>query len=88
MLRWLLEEREWRIVNDSPLTVVCFVDARGTADPVQVADDVVADGRTWISSVKFEGQIVLRACITSHFTREEHLRALVDALDQAREAKG
>ncbi len=86
MLCRLLEEREWRIVNDSPLAVVCFVDARGSADPMQVAEDVVGDGRTWISSVKFEGQVVLRACITSHFTREDHLHALIDALDQARGA--
>ena len=45
MLCRLLEEREWRIVNDSPLAVVCFVDARGSADPMQVAEDVVGDGR-------------------------------------------
>ncbi len=85
-LHSLLEESAWRIVNDSPLAVVCFVDAQGSADPAQVADDVVADGRTWISSVKFEGQVVLRACITSHFTQEDHLHALINALDQARGA--
>ena len=85
-LRTLLEENSWRVVNDSPLAVICFLDAQGTADPAQVADNVVADGRSWISSVKFEGQVVLRACITSHFTREDHLHNLIDALDQARAA--
>ena len=86
-LRALLVEHDWRVVNDSPLAVVCFADARGVSDAAQVADDVVGDGRTWISAVKFEGRAVLRACITSHFTREEHLRTLVHALDQAREAE-
>ena len=87
-LRALLVEHDWRVVNDSPLAVVCFADARGVSDAAQVADDVVGDGRTWISAVKFEGRAVLRACITSHFTREKHLRTLVHALDQAREAEG
>ncbi len=65
----LLEEHEWHVVNSSTLAVVCFVDARGSADPAEAAGDVVADGR---------------ACITSHCIQEEYLHALVDSLDQVR----
>jgi glutamate/tyrosine decarboxylase-like PLP-dependent enzyme len=82
----LLRENGWKVVNDSPLGVVCFVDALGAHDPVVIAERVVADGRAWISSARFEGRPVLRACITSHFTRFEHLEMLVAALDDARRA--
>ena len=80
----LLHANGWRIVNDSPLAVICFIDAETAIDPVAIADRVVADGSAWISSAKFEGQAVLRACITSHFTTASHLQALVRALDRAR----
>jgi glutamate/tyrosine decarboxylase-like PLP-dependent enzyme len=80
----LLGANGWRVVNDSPLAVVCFVDAKVAADPLLVAERVVADGRAWISAARFEGRPVLRACITSHFTRPEHLEALVAALETAR----
>ena len=79
-----LTAKGWRIVNDSQLAVLCFVDAERGLDPVLLAERVVADGRAWISSAKFEGQPVLRACITSHFTQAQHLDDLVAALDEAR----
>jgi len=64
-LRDLLHANGWQVVNESPLAVLCFVDAETTADPAAIATHVVADGRAWISAAKFEGRPVLRACITS-----------------------
>lgn len=64
-LRDLLHANGWQVVNESPLAVLCFVDAETTADPAAIAAHVVADGRAWISAAKFEGRPVLRACITS-----------------------
>lgn len=83
-LAGLLRDHGWRVVNDSRLGVVCFVDGNCDLDPLVIADRVVADGRAWISPTKFEGKLVLRACITSHFTRPEHIEALIEALDAAR----
>ncbi len=77
----------WRVVNDSALAVVCFVDDHESTDLAQIAADVVSDGRAWISAAKFEERTVLRACMTSHFTRDEHLHGLIDALNQARTAQ-
>ena len=82
-----LRESGWRIVNDSPLAVICFVDDQGQAEPVQTAADVVSSGQAWLSSAKFEGKSVLRACVTSHFTREEHVGILVDELNRSRAAQ-
>lgn len=86
-LKSLLRENDWRIVNDSPLAVLCFVDDRERAVPAVTADDVVRSGRAWISQAKFEGASVLRACITSHFTGEQHLTALIEELNRSRDAQ-
>ena len=80
----LLDENGWSVVNDSPLAVLCFEDTDRALDLEKVVASVVADGRTWISSVKFEGRRVLRACITSHHTEEENLTDLISALEAAR----
>ena len=83
-LRSQLSENAWRVVNDSPLAVVCFVDDHGHADPKTTGDHIEKGGRAWLSVVKLEGQTVLRACITSHFTREEHISVLMDELNRSR----
>ena len=83
-LKTLLSDNGWSVANDSPLAVVCFVDVEGVLDLDQIAASVVADGRTWISSVKYEGRKVLRACITSHRTTNENLANLIAALSTAR----
>jgi aromatic-L-amino-acid decarboxylase len=91
-LRGGLAERGWRVVNDTPLPVVCFVDAqqpRG-AEPAwldAVGREVVAEGASWLSLVRLAtGARVLRACVTSPRTRTEDVDALLDALDRARAA--
>jgi glutamate/tyrosine decarboxylase-like PLP-dependent enzyme len=82
-LRARLTERGWRIVNDTPLPVVCFVDASATL--AAIARDVVARGEAWISVVRgANGRRSLRACIGSATTTEADVDALVAALDDAR----
>ena len=83
-LKTRLAGNGWKVVNDSPLAVVCFVDGRGQAEPEATADDVVNTGRAWLSTTLFEGRPVLRACLTSHFTGEEHIAVLVEELNRAR----
>jgi len=84
-LRTLLAGNGWRVVNDSPLAVICFTDEQHDADPIAITEHVVASGNAWISTAQFEGTRVLRACITSHLTRREHLAALMTALTNARD---
>lgn len=84
----LLSENGWSVVNDSPLAVLCFEDSDRALDLEKVVASVMADGRTWISSVKFEGRRVLRACITSHHTEEDNLIDLISALEAARVEQG
>jgi glutamate/tyrosine decarboxylase-like PLP-dependent enzyme len=79
-----LEATGWRVVNNSPLAVLCFVDSNEVLDLAEIAARVVADGRAWISTARFEQRTVLRACVGSHLTSAEQLDRLIAALDDAR----
>jgi glutamate/tyrosine decarboxylase-like PLP-dependent enzyme len=91
-LRERLEARGWRLVNDTPLPVVCFVDGRredgddGTY-VASICQTAVRSGRAWISTIDTGGgKRALRACITNFETRAEHLGELVETLEMARRA--
>jgi aromatic-L-amino-acid/L-tryptophan decarboxylase len=77
LLRELLTDADWRIVNDTPLPVVCFT-RPGLGPAHDLAKRVRATGEAWISSVRLGNPPVeaLRACITNHRTEEEDLREL------------
>lgn len=91
-LRERLRAAGWRIVNETPLPVVCFDDPALDALPAEerdrahtaIADAVVSSGEAWISTVKLRGKTAIRACITSYRTTERDLDNLVAALDRAR----
>jgi hypothetical protein len=79
--------RGFRLLNATPLPVVCFthrdLDA-GRASTAAVAGQVVGRGRAWISEVVLNGrQRALRACITSFHTTEADLDVLLEELGQA-----
>ncbi len=89
-LRARLREEGWEIVNDTPLPVVCFVEA---AAPIlerrerleRIAAAVVASGEAWLSTVALgEAGPALRACVTNHRTGPGDVEALVAALGRAR----
>jgi glutamate/tyrosine decarboxylase-like PLP-dependent enzyme len=83
-----LAPRGWRVVNDPSAGVACFVDGTGAVPDdrlPEVAARTVAGGRAWITHARIgDGRTVLRACITNHRTRVEHVDRLLDALDDAR----
>src|SRR5439155_21958685 len=87
MLRQRLASSGWRLVNDSPLAIVCFthpeIESERTSAS-EVVDRVVRRGRAWISEVHLSGPTVaLRACITSHRARPADIDILVDELERA-----
>lgn len=89
-LRERLREDGWKIVNDTPLPIVCFVDSRGDGSRRvldAIARAVIASAGGWISVPRLaSGESVLRACVNSHRTEERDIDQLVAALDVAREA--
>jgi glutamate/tyrosine decarboxylase-like PLP-dependent enzyme len=89
-LRERLEAAGFRVVNRTPLPVVCFQDSRHRDGASlsylrAMADAVVGSGRAWVSIVGLGGQLpAIRACITSFRTEESDLDALVESLSSAR----
>jgi glutamate/tyrosine decarboxylase-like PLP-dependent enzyme len=82
-MRSLLESRGWRIVNRSPLAVLCILPPPGAAVVENIVERVVASGRAWVSVAAYEGQKVIRACITNGETSKEDVEELVGALEAA-----
>jgi glutamate/tyrosine decarboxylase-like PLP-dependent enzyme len=85
-LRARLRQDGWRIVNETPLPVVCFT--TGEADSSEtlesIARHVESSGVAWISVAELAGQPALRACITSYRSTVGDLDALCAELAAAR----
>lgn len=76
--------RGWRVVNASPVAVLCLEPPPGTAhDVTTIVTRVVASGRAWVSVAAFEGRKTIRACITHGATSADDLDALVAAVTDA-----
>jgi aromatic-L-amino-acid/L-tryptophan decarboxylase len=77
----------WRIVNDTPLPVVCFVpDAPAEQCPDRLrllARLVAATGQARVFVVRIDDRHALRACITNHETTAADIDLLVQELDTA-----
>lgn len=72
----------WAIVNDPGMAVVCATPGPGTIDVDRIIAGLYADGRHWCSKALFEGQAVIRACITNSVTTESDLEALANELNK------
>jgi hypothetical protein len=89
-LRERLDAAGFRVVNRTPLPVVCFQDARhedGSSLPYlkAMADAVVESGSAWVSITTLGARLpAIRACITSFRTEERDLDVLVESLLAAR----
>ena len=94
-LRQKLEASGWRIINRTPLPVICFVDGNHpqgvSANFIEaVVRVVVQSGEAWISVARVGQQAtpVIRAGITSYRTTEKEVDALVASLNTARNQVG
>jgi hypothetical protein len=71
-------------VNDPALAVVCLVPPPGSPPVREIVARVLATGDAWISAAKFEGQDVIRACVTNGETTGRDIAVVVDLLEQSR----
>lgn len=79
-----LAARGWRVVNDSPVAVLCIEPPPGRAEVQAIVARVLASGQAWISTAVFEGRKVIRACVTHGETTPADIDALVAALEEAK----
>ena len=80
LLKQLLADSGWRIVNDTPLPLVCFTreDLEIQAFLASLYDQQIG----WMSEAKVRGESVIRACVTSFRTTEEDVRQVVEAMNR------
>jgi glutamate/tyrosine decarboxylase-like PLP-dependent enzyme len=89
-LRSKLAANGWKIINDTPLPTICFIDAlRPDGDNPEwintLLQRVLASGKAWISMIRLPDQsAALRACITNYRTTEQDVSALVELLNDCR----
>lgn len=82
--RELLQQKDWKVLNQTPLPVVCFSHPVFQQDPdfvPWIVQSVVDSGKAWISRYPVNGKPALRACITNYDTQEKDLQALVQLLE-------
>lgn len=81
VLRRLLQGSGWRIVNNTPLPLVCFT--RDGLDTAAFLAALYQRQIAWMSEVRLGGgPPVLRACITSYRTKEQDLEWVVEEMSQ------
>jgi glutamate/tyrosine decarboxylase-like PLP-dependent enzyme len=80
LLRERLTASGWRIVNSTPLPVICFTrDGLGpTALLAEMRDKQIA----WMSEASIGGVPVIRACITSYRTTEQDVDFVVNEMNE------
>lgn len=80
LLRNLLGRAGWRIVNDTPLPLICFT--RDGLDTAAFLSALYQRQIAWMSEVHFgAGAPVLRACITSYRTTERDIEWIVEEMN-------
>ncbi len=82
-LRKLLVENGWEIVNHTSLPVICFRHQNHEFPMQMVLDYLLERRKCWISNVEYNGESVLRACISSYKTNKKHVEMLVEELNYA-----
>jgi len=75
LLRECLISSGWKIVNQTPLPVICFT-REGLDVPAFLAD-LRASQIAWMSEAKVRGKSVVRACVTSYKTTEADVREVI-----------
>jgi aromatic-L-amino-acid decarboxylase len=86
--RWLAE-RGFTVLEGGQLSIACARFEPPQGDPVScdrlqedIARRVVATGKAWFATVRHGGRTWLRFNLVNLHTREDHIRGLVDLLDE------
>ena len=80
LLRELLRGTGWRIVNDTPLPLVCFT--RDGLDTSKFLSHLYERQIAWMSEARIGGGTAIRACITSFRTTPAHIHWIVRQMNE------
>ena len=83
LLRETLKSNGWKVINDTPLPLVCFSDEKRFSDPGfarSICDGVIKSAEAWLSVYPVNGINTIRACITNYKTASKDIEELVRLL--------
>ena len=80
LLRALLQNSGWCVVNETPLPVVCFT--RQGLDVTRFVAALLKRQIVWMSEVKMQGIAAVRACISNFRTGETEVTSVVDEMNR------
>jgi hypothetical protein len=80
LLRDLLARSGWRIVNITPLPLICFT--RDGLDPTKFVETLLERQIAWMSVAILDNAPVVRACITSFRTSETDIKWVVREMNR------
>ncbi|UTW63990.1 aminotransferase class V-fold PLP-dependent enzyme [bacterium SCSIO 12741] len=84
-LKSQLIKNGWDIKNNTDLPVVCFTKGEFETDPIftkTILDNILSNGKSWLSIYPIKGAPTFRACITNYNTTETEIDELIDELNQ------
>jgi glutamate/tyrosine decarboxylase-like PLP-dependent enzyme len=79
LLRDELRQSGWRIVNSTPLPLICF--NRDGLDTAKFLAELHRRQVAWMSPAEIAGEPVVRACVTSYLTTESDIRWVVNTMN-------
>lgn len=85
-LRNLLQEKGWKIQNNTKLPIICFNHPdleRGQIS--ELIEKVSTSGKVWVSQYPIQGKNTIRACITNYATTGQDLEILLQVLNEAKQ---
>jgi len=80
LLRERLAAHGFATVNQSPVALLCIQPPPGYGDPRSIARRVLASRRAWVTAATFEGNEIIRACVTNGETTADDIAELVGIL--------
>lgn len=83
-LREKLLETGWTIYNDTVLPIVCFNRENKIEDDAWIknlVNNLVKEGKMWLSVYTVNETTCARACITNYLTRKEEIDFIVDSIN-------
>jgi glutamate/tyrosine decarboxylase-like PLP-dependent enzyme len=83
LMRTRLEMRGWSVVNNSPVAVLCIKPPYRYGNVRSIVARLLATGRAWVAPAVFEGDEIIRACVSNGESTEQDVDELVAALCNA-----
>jgi len=79
---WVKKSKNFELVMDPPLNLVCFRHKSGDAFNMKLMNKVNETGKAFFTHTKFNGQVVLRLSIGQTHTEEKHVQQTWDLIEK------